>query len=64
MNRFLGYVFVAALSLATPALAEEMREVTVYFSAGADNAVLSDRIKGYDSVIYTIENQTGEDDAA
>ncbi|AQS48818.1 hypothetical protein BMG03_14225 [Thioclava nitratireducens] len=60
MNRFLGYVFVAALSFATPALAEEMREVPVYFSAGADNAVLSDRIKGYDSVIYTIGAEAGQ----
>ena len=39
MNRFLGYVFVAAMSLTTPVLAEEMREVPVRFAAGADHAL-------------------------
>lgn len=60
MNRFLGYAVVAALSVSTPVLAEEMREVPVQFAAGADHAVLSDRIKGYDSVIYTIGAEAGQ----
>ncbi|KEO51622.1 SH3 domain-containing protein [Thioclava pacifica] len=60
MRLVASYIMCLILTGISPSFAEEMREVPVHFAAGADHAVLKDRIKGYDSVIYTIGAEAGQ----
>jgi len=49
-----------AIMLATPALADTVRQETVRFAQGTSGSTINSRVKGYDSVEYKIGVTAGQ----
>ncbi|MFO1090102.1 MAG: hypothetical protein U1E46_11065 [Hyphomicrobiales bacterium] len=59
--RFMRFLVIALMAaLATPAGADAIRTKPVHFAAGTSGATIKDRIKGRDSVSYTLSANAGQ----
>jgi hypothetical protein len=49
-----------AMTLATPSLADTVRDETVRFAPGTSSSTINSRVKGYDSVEYKVGVSAGQ----
>lgn len=53
--RMIGYLmFGLAVLAAVPAVADEVRRATVHFSSGSSGSTTTSKLKGYQSVEYSV----------
>lgn len=57
----LGHIFLPiATTLASPSLADDVRQETVHFASGTSSSTINDRLKGYESVRYSLGVRAGQ----